>query len=166
LTRIEPEIKTLHETRVVGKKSHMSFGKNTTARLWREFMPLRKDIVETLDETLWSVEVYPDLDYFRNFDPYREFEKWAAVAVRSFDVIPAGLEALLIPTGLYAVFRYRGKESEVSSMYRYIYGTWIHGSRFFIDSRPHFAKMGPGYKGEHPESEEELWIPVKEALSP
>jgi AraC family transcriptional regulator len=159
---IEPRMETLNETRLVGKKSRMSFARNTTSRLWREFMPLRKQIGNILDASLYSVEVYEDAGYFREFDPLREFEKWAAVPVRSHDLIPEDLEGLMIPEGLYAVFRYKGKESEVSGMYRYIYGTWIKKSGYILDHRPHFAIMGPKYKGEHPDSEEELWIPVKE----
>ncbi|MDX1331897.1 MAG: GyrI-like domain-containing protein [Robiginitalea sp.] len=159
---LEPRIETLEETRLVGKRSRMSFAGNTTARLWKEFMPQRGKIGNVVDGTFYSVEVYEDPDFFRDFDPFREFEKWAAVPVHRFDCIPAGLETLLIPAGVYAVFRYRGKESEVSQMYQYIYGSWIPNSRYTLDHRPHFARMGPAYKGEDPDSEEELWIPVRE----
>jgi AraC family transcriptional regulator len=158
----EPEIKILRETMLVGKKSRMSSAKNTTAALWEEFMPLRRQIKHRLDAALYSVEVYEDVDFFRNFDPEREFEKWAAVRVSTFASLPAELETLLIPPGLYAVFTYQGKASEASGMYRYIYSTWIPGSGYTLDQRPHFALMGSKYRGEHPDSEEELWIPVKE----
>jgi AraC family transcriptional regulator len=30
-----------------------------------------------------------------------------------------------------------------------------------FDNRPHFAVMGEKYKNEDPDSEEELWIPIK-----
>jgi hypothetical protein len=30
-----------------------------------------------------------------------------------------------------------------------------------LNKRPHFAKMGEKYKNEDPDSEEELWIPIK-----
>lgn len=159
---MEPRIEILDETRLVGKRSRISLMVNTTARLWKEFMPQRSQIGNVVDATLYSVEVYEDMDFFREFDPFREFEKWAAVPVSSFAAIPADLEALVIPEGVYAVFRYRGKESEVSQLYHYIYGSWIPKSRYSLDHRPHFARMGPAYKGEDPDSEEELWIPVME----
>ena len=159
---IEPRIETLDETRLVGKRSRMSFAVNTTTRLWKEFMPQRSHIGNVVDATLYSVEVYEDMDFFREFDPFREFEKWAAVPVRSFASIPADLEALVIPAGVYAVFRYRGKESEVSQMYQYIYATWIPNSQYSLDHRPHFARMGPAYNGEDTNSEEEIWIQVRE----
>ena len=159
---LEPRIVTLEQTRLVGKRTRMSFAVNTTARLWKEFMPQRSQIGNVVDATLYSVEVYADLDFFREFDPFREFEKWAAVPVHSFASTPEDLETLVIPAGVYAVFRYRGRESEVSQMYQYIYATWIPKSPYTLDHRPHFARMGPAYKGEDPESEEELWIPVTE----
>lgn len=162
LAMMEPKIETLAETRLAGIKSRMSIVNNSTAGLWRKFMPLRRQIGHTLDTTLYSVEVYEDLDFFRDFDPSREFEKWAAVPVSSSACIPEDLEALLIPAGLYAVFCYKGRESEVSGMYHYIYGTWVPKSNYTLDHRPHFAIMGPAYKGEHPDSEEQLWIPVRE----
>ena len=162
LTMMEPRIETLGETRLAGIKSRMSIANNTTAGLWREFMPLRRQIGNAQDTSLYSVEVYEDLDFFSDFDPSREFEKWAAVPVRSSAYIPEDLQALIIPAGLYAVFRYKGKESEVSRMYHYIYGTWVEKSKYALDHRPHFAIMGPEYRGEHPDSEEELWIPVRE----
>ena len=160
----EPRIETLNETKVVGKGTRMSLKQNTTAQLWSEFMPLISDIGDTLDASLWSVEVYPDLDFFNNFDPTREFEKWAAVPVTATASKPANMRDLLIPAGRYAVFNYKGKPSEAFEFYGHIYGTWIPNSKYSLDHRPHLAVMGSGYKGEHPESEEEIWIPVKEKL--
>lgn len=157
---MEPEIKTLTETKVVGKRTRMSFRKNTTERLWKEFMGLRNDIGNTLDASLWSVEMYPDLDFFMNFDPSREFEKWATVPVASTASKPDDFQELIIPRGLYAVFVYKGKPSQASGFYGYIFGTWIPKSKYSLDHRPHLAVMGSKYKGEHPESEEEIWIPV------
>ena len=66
-----------------------------------------------------------------------------------------------IPEGLYAVFLYKGKASEAPKTYQYIFGNWIPNSDHTLDDRPHFALMGKKYKNEDPNSEEELWIPIK-----
>ena len=71
------------------------------------------------------------------------------------------METLTLKGGLYAVFLYRGVASKGEEMYRYIFGTWLPGSDFLLDNRPHFAVMGDKYKKEDPASEEELWIPIK-----
>ena len=34
-------------------------------------------------------------------------------------------------------------------------------SKYELDKRPHFALMGEEYKNEDPDSEEELWFPIK-----
>ena len=71
------------------------------------------------------------------------------------------MQSLTIPEGLYAVFPYQGKPSEAMETFRYIYSDWLPNSEYEMDDRPYFALMGAKYKGEHPESEEEFWVPIK-----
>lgn len=139
----------------------MSFANNRTAELWKNFMPRRKEILHTVNRFLYSVECYPDPFFFRSFDPLKPFTKWAAVEVTGTQQVPEGMETLLIPQGLYAVFLYRGKASEGEKAYRYIFSEWLPASSYVLDHRPHFALMGDHYKHDDQESEEELWIPVK-----
>lgn len=158
---LKPQIQTLSEIKLIGKNVRMSFATNKTQELWRSFMPRRGEITRSIGAELYSVEVYDDTAFSRSFNPATEFEKWAAVQVSDFNTVPDGMNSLTIPGGQYAVFRYKGKPSEAQATYQYIYGKWIPNSEFELDDRPHFALMGEKYKGEHPESEEELWIPVK-----
>lgn len=158
---ITPRIETIKETKLIGKKVRMSYADNKTAELWRSFSPRRKEIKNAVNSGLYSVELYPDTSFFKNFNPMKEFEKWAAVEVSNFDTIPAEMEKLIIPEGQYAVFHYRGKPSEAQETFRFIYGSWLPDSEYETDDRPYFALMGEKYKGEDPESEEEFWIPVK-----
>ncbi|MEJ2163362.1 MAG: GyrI-like domain-containing protein [Robiginitalea sp.] len=155
-----PRLELLPQTRLVGKKHRMSYDRNTTSELWKEFMPGISGIVDRLGSDLYSVEVYEDVDYFRSFEPGREFDKWAAVPVSSSSPAPEGMHTLMIPEGRYAVFNFRGKTSEVHAAYRYIYATWLGVTDYQLDCRPHFAVMGPNYKLEDPDSEEEIWIPL------
>ncbi|MFD0862420.1 GyrI-like domain-containing protein [Sungkyunkwania multivorans] len=157
----KPSIKTFQKTVLVGKRLKMSLAMNRTKELWQEFMKQRSDIKNRVDPEFYSVEVYPDSTFFKNFDPHNEFEKWAAVKVRDHDTIPKEMEALTIPQGLYAVFLYKGKASDAPKAYQYIFGTWLPMADYTLDDRPHFAIMGEKYKNEDPSSEEELWIPVK-----
>ena len=78
-----------------------------------------------------------------------------------FNELPHEMETLVIPRGLYAVFIHKGPASEGEKTYRNIFETWLPGSSYDIDSRPHFAVMGEKYKKDDPDSEEEIWIPVK-----
>jgi AraC family transcriptional regulator len=157
---MHPRIETLPEKKLVGKRMRMSFSDNKTAELWRSFMPQRKEIKHCIGSDLYSVEVYSPL-FFDNFNPDNAFDKWAAVEVTDFDILPDGMDTITSPRGLYAIFLYKGPASAGQEMYEYIFRTWLPNSDFLLDSRPHFAIMGDKYKHEDPGSEEELCIPIK-----
>ena len=156
-----PRIETFPATTLVGKKLTTSFANDKTFELWQSFSPRKKEIKHSLNDDLYSVEIYPNTSFFQNFKPTQAFEKWAAIAVLEIDEIPKGMQSLTIPEGLYAVFSYQGKPSEAMETFRYIYSDWLPNSEYEMDDRPYFALMGAKYKGEHPESEEEFWVPIK-----
>ena len=138
----------------------MSFTENKTAELWQSFSPRRKETKNLFGHNRYSVEIYPDTTFFENFVPEREYEKWAAIEVSNFDMIPDGMEKLIVPEGLYAVFHYKGKPSEAQETFHYIFGNWLPNSKYKMDGRPYFALMGEKYTGEFSDSEEEFWIPI------
>jgi AraC family transcriptional regulator len=146
--------------KLLGKKMTMSLMKNKTAELWRSFMSERKEIKNHTDSLLYSLQVYPP-GYFENFSPENEFEKWAAVEVGDFADIPDTMETFTLPGGLYAVFLHKGAASTGPETFGYIFGTWLPASGYLPDHRPHFELLGEKYKNDHPDSEEEIWIPVR-----
>ena len=123
-------------------------------------MPRRKEIRNNVSADLFSVEVYPPL-FWNSFSPKATFEKWAAIEVADFTAIPEGMETMTLPEGLYAVFVHKGPASAAPETYRYIFENWLPDSDFSLDNRPHFAVMGPNYKNDSQDSEEEIWIPIK-----
>lgn len=158
---MKPRIEILPEKKVVGIRLNMSLAKDQTRALWMSFSPRKKEIKNLMGSELLSIEIYSNPDFFINFSPEKEFEKWAALEVQSFEGVPIGMETLVIPEGLYAVFHYKGKPSEAKGTFQHIYGIWLPNSEYDLDQRPHFALMGDKYKGEDPESEEEFWIPIR-----
>ncbi|MBA4745060.1 MAG: GyrI-like domain-containing protein [Muricauda sp.] len=156
-----PKIETLPPTKLIGKKLSTSFADDKTFDLWTSFSPRKREVKNSINNDLYSVEIYPDTSFFKNFDPTQAFEKWAAIAVSDFEQIPDQMESLVLPKGLYAVFPYKGKPSHAMETFKYIYSEWLPNSEYEMDSRPYFALMGDKYKGEHPESEEEFWVPIK-----
>jgi len=153
-------IEMLKEKQLVGKRLHMSFANNRTMELWQSFMPLLKKITNRKGKELYSAEVYPDL-FFNNYNVNTDFEKWAAVEVADDHDIPEGMDSLVFPAGLYAVFIHKGTADKGPETYRYIFVDWLPRSGFDLDNRPHFAVMGEKYKKYDDASEEEIWIPVK-----
>jgi AraC family transcriptional regulator len=154
-----PIIETLLEKKLAGKRITMSLADNKTGELWKSFMPRRSAISNNLSSDVISMQVYP-AGYFEGFSPTRAFEKWAAVEVPDFENIPEDMETFILKGGLYAVFHYTGSSSD-NSIFQYIFTTWLPGSAYVLDDRPHFEVLGAKYKNNDPTSEEEIWIPVK-----
>ena len=157
---MNPRIETIKEKHLIGLRLSMSIAEDKTGELWQRFMPRKGEIAHRLNGDLISLQVYP-MDYFADFKPSQSFEKWALAEVSEFSVIPEDMEHFIIPEGRYAVFHYKGSSLD-KSIFQYIFGSWIPSSKFMIDERPHYEVLGEKYKNASPDSEEEIWIPVKE----
>lgn len=154
-----PRIETISEKKLVGKRLTMSFADYKVAELWKSFMPLRKNITNNLSSDLISMAVYKP-NHFRDFKPTNEFEKWATVEVADFNNVPNEMEKFVLQSGLYAVFHYKGLNTD-NSIYQYILGTWLPNSDYVLDNRLHFEVLSSKYKNNDPNSEEEIYIPIK-----
>ncbi len=157
--KVQPRIEVLKEKKLIGQKLKMSLVNNLTGQLWGRFMPRRKEIANKLTDEFISMQVY-DPSHFKTFDPTKEFEKWAVVEVANFDTIPEGMETFILEGGLCAVFDYKGSSAD-KSIFQYIYSEWLPNSEYILDERPHFEVLGEKYKNNDPDSEEEIWIPIK-----
>ncbi|MCX6148316.1 MAG: GyrI-like domain-containing protein [Candidatus Kapabacteria bacterium] len=156
---MEFRIEEIEEMKMVGKVLKMSLVQNKTKELWKSFMSEMKDIKSIKGNDRYSLQVYPDM-YFDSFNPNNEFQKYALVEVSNFDEIPIGMHTYILPSGKYAVFNYKGSSLD-TSIFQYIYGTWLPSSAYILDNRPHFEKLGDKYVNNDPNSEEEIWIPIK-----
>lgn len=158
---MEPRIETLADKKLVGKRIRMTLSNNKTFELWQSFMLNRKEIKNSIGTDLFSMQVYDKFPDFKNFNPDTEYEKWAATEVSEFDTLPDGMEPFTLTGGLYAVFIYKGNPNTFSKMFQYIFGTWLPGSDYLLDNRPHFEILREKFKRDDPNSEEEVWIPIK-----
>jgi AraC family transcriptional regulator len=154
---MNPRIETLEEKKLIGQRLQTSLTNNKTRELWQLFMPRRKEIQNTIDTDLYSMQLY-DPSYFTNFSPNATFEKWAALAVSHFNTIPDGMESFILPAGRYAVFQHKGQSTAI---FETIFRIWLPNSEYLLDNRPHFELLGANYKNNDPNSEEEIWIPIK-----
>jgi len=155
-----PRIEVLKEKKLIGMRMKMSLAQNKTGELWKSFQPRRREIVNGIKPEMISMQVYQQ-SYFTNFNPTNEFEKWAAVEVSNVEDVPSDMETFILAGGLYAVFDYKGSSND-TSIFQYIFGTWLPNSGYLLDDRPHFEVLGEKYRNNDPESEEEIWIPIKE----
>ncbi len=155
-----PRIETFPETIFVGLNMKMSMAENKAGELWRSFMSRQREISNIIGTELYSMQILPE-GYFSAFNPEAEFVKWAVVAVDDFDNIPEEMEHITVPKGKYAVFTYKGLPSEGGQFFQQIFEVWLPQSGYAVDNRPHFEILGEKYKNDSPESEEEIWIPIK-----
>lgn len=137
----------------------MSLSNDKTAQLWGQFGPKIKEIKNRISEDKISMQIY-DAEYDKQFNPENEFEKWATVEVKDFNNIPNEMKSFTLKEGLYAVFEYKGRSTD-HSIFKYIFWEWLPNAPYKIDDRPHFEVLGKNYKNNDPNSEEEIWIPIK-----
>ena len=156
---MNPRIITLEPKQLIGQSLEMSLVNNTTGQLWGQFAPRIKEVHNRASEDKISLQVYPS-NYYQNFNPTNTFTKWAAVEVTALDHLPAGMKSFHLEGGPYAVFDYKGSSAD-PSIYQYIFSQWIPSSPYWVDDRPHFEVLGAKYKNNDPESEEEIWIPIR-----
>lgn len=156
---LKVDIRELPAKKLLGIQMEMSVAANQTTLLWQRFMPRRGEIPSVVSKNLWALQVYPS-HYFERFDPTTKFLKWAAVEIDDMNTIPKGMELLQVPSGLYAVFLYKGHSGN-PDIFHYIYSEWLPVSGYLLDNRPHFELLGDKFKLNDPSSEEEIWIPIR-----
>lgn len=162
---MQPRIETLPAKKLIGKSLRMSLINNKTTELWSSFMPERKMVKNTVGTDLFSMQVYDKSLNFKDFTPQTEFTKYAVIEVSEFEDIPENMETYMLNGGLYAVFIHKGMPKDFPKTAQYIFGQWLPNSVYELDQREHFELLGAKYKHNDENSEEEVWIPIKQRTS-
>lgn len=154
-------ISEMETKKMIGFSTKTTLMNDQTAKVWQQLMPRLKEVKNLVSSDLFSLQVY-DFTNFNNFSPTTEFTKYALIEVKNYDAIPNGFKKFDLTSGKYAVFLHKGTSAEFPKTAHYIFADWLPNSEFELDDRPHFEILGDNYKGhEYPESEEEVWIPIK-----
>ena len=158
---MQPRIINLSKKKLVGKSLRMTLEKDSTAVLWRSFMPERKLIKNTVGSALFSIQIYDDFLDFKEFNSQTEFTKAAMIEVSAVENIPKNMETRILAGGLYAVFIHKGMAVSFPKTAQYIFEQWLPNSDYELDKRAHFELLGAAYNPVDENSEEEVWIPIK-----
>lgn len=158
---MQPRIINLSKKKLVGKSLRMTLEKDSTAVLWRSFMPERKLIKNTVGSALFSIQIYDDFLDFKEFNSQTEFTKAAMIEVSAVENIPKNMETRILAGGLYAVFIHKGMANNFPKTAQYIFEQWLPNSDYELDKRAHFELLGAAYNPVDENSEEEVWIPIK-----
>ncbi len=156
---MNPSIQLLTEKKLIGKKLTMSFANYNITELWKNFMPRKKEITNAISSDLISMAIYKP-SHFSDFNPRNEFEKWSTIEVSNFENVPDEMETYILPGGLYALFEYKGLNTD-NSIYHHIFNSWLPNSGYILENRPHLEILGDKYKNNDPNSEELICIPIK-----
>ncbi len=90
------------------------------------------------------------------------YSEIVGIEVTSFDYIPEGMVAKVIPQGKYVLFTHKGSIHKLQETYEYIWGTWIPFSKVELDMRDDFELYDEGFKGENNYlSEIDIYIPIE-----
>ncbi|WP_244526882.1 GyrI-like domain-containing protein [Pseudozobellia thermophila] len=155
-----PRMVELPPKKLVGRSLRMTLANDRTFELWNGFMANKKKVGKKVGTDLYSVQVYADAD-MPQFGPTTEFTKWAAVEVSDFTDREADFETMTLCGGLYAVFVHKGRADRFPRTMEFIFQEWLPSSAYELDDRPHFELLGEKYRNNDPDSEEEVWVPVK-----
>jgi len=152
----EPRIIEFKGSLLCGKSKSMDLQTFSPSAVWNQFMPRLSGITNRLNNDLISLRAF---EYIPHFVPTAnpKFTYWGGVEVNGPN---EGLEHLEIPAGTYAVFHYKGLSSD-STIWKYIYGEWLPNSKWELDDRPHFERLGHAYNHGDPNSEEDIYIPLR-----
>ena len=154
---LSPTIRNVEQLQLVGISAQMSYIDNQTQKLWETFIPFSKKIIHKQSNDFYSLQVFPE-NFFKTFNPTIAFEKWALVPVTEIESNIEPCKPFILPAGLYAVFHHKGMDT---SIFQRIYGEWIPQSPYQLDNRPHFEILDEKYKKGSPDSEEDIYIPIR-----
>ena len=154
---LSPTIRNVEQLQLVGISAQMSYIDNQTQKLWETFIPFSKKINHKQSNDFYSLQVFPE-NFFKAFNPTIAFEKWALVPVTAIESNIEPCKPFILPAGLYAVFHHKGMDT---SIFQRIYGEWIPQSPYQLDNRPHFEILDEKYKKGSPDSEEDIYIPIR-----
>ena len=160
MTNNTPQILQIPAKKLVGISLEMSLADNKTFALFSSFMPNRDQITNAVNPDIYEV-LYYNTSYFKSFNPNTVFTKWATLEVHDYQIIPKTMNTLDMEGGLYAVFTYKGLSKDFGKFMQNIFSQWLPHSGYQLDHRPHFNVLGNRYKNNHPDSEEDVYIPIK-----
>lgn len=153
----QPRIISTESLILSGLSASMSLMNDKTFNLWSRFQQIRIQHQLQEPDFYYSVNVYPE-GYFETFNPANTFVKHTLVSAEYAKSMEFPWDTFVLPGGMYAVFDHKGPDT---SIFQYIYSTWLPKSGFELDNRPHFEKLPANYIPGYPESTEEIYIPIR-----
>lgn len=144
-------------TRFIGGSSPSRNSQKVIPALWEEVFAKAGTITHRKGSHGFGV-YWPPADRQTHPD---EMEYLAGTEVEPDAEPPAGFRKITLPGGRYAVFTHRGKLSELPRTLQEIYGNWLPTATHMLRDAPHFESYDQRFRGDEPDSEWDICIPVR-----
>ncbi len=156
------EIILLPPIHLVGVSLRHRMTNPQTHHLWKSFRPRVGEIEGRLGGDFYSVTVldHAQGERLSDLNPAMEYQQWAAVLVDPAAPVPNGLERLTLLEAWYAKFIHHGPAHRFGHTIQQILQVWLPSSRYQLAPHPNFEIMGPDYRVDAPDAQEEVYIPV------
>jgi AraC family transcriptional regulator len=163
---MQPVIKHVDEKKVVGMGASFisvlspeANNQKVIGELWGQYNPRGPEIKARLS---WAdIGVITCLGGESEKSHPNEMFYVAGTEVKSTEEIPAGMVALTIPAGTYAVFTHKGKIQKIDMTMKYIYGSWLPKSGKKLREAPELEIYDQRFKHDSDDSELDIYIPIQ-----
>ena len=138
---------------VVGLKYRGKNENNEIPQLWR-VLGLRTGEIENLADNTAAYGISANMDKESS-----EFDYIAGFEVSSTEGLPEGMVAFEVPGGRYAVFT--TTLPKIGETFHNAYDTWLPQAGHRLTSGPEFELYDDQFDPQDPDSEFDLYIPIK-----
>ena len=164
IRRMEHELVEIPEATWACYSLEMNMMKDRTAEVWKTFMPLFAQIPGKVNLQKISIQNYGGAFDIHSFTPETLFMRGAAVEISGEQELPTPLETLKFRGGLYLKTRYKGLPQNAVTFFQKLYLEVLPQMKLQPDNRIQFELLLPNYSPENPDSEEDVFIPVRPML--
>ncbi|HEX3044389.1 MAG TPA: GyrI-like domain-containing protein, partial [Bacillota bacterium] len=161
---MEPKLIRIKELKVLGIVRYGDGKDGEFNRVWGKWHDQNNDVQWKNDQVGYGLNFYPP--DFKSMDEHYQYYM-PCMEVENFDNIPMHMVAKKIPACTCAVFAHKGMAMNIGELYHQIFFKWLPNSGYEL-SEPFCIEVydvrNNRWKGpDDPESETDLYIPVKES---
>jgi AraC family transcriptional regulator len=154
---MEPRIVELGALTLVGLPFYGEPSDGQFGKTWERFVEVEQHATRRVnDHVYYGVEFYgPEVSLTR------QWMYFAAIQVSDLAETPDILFGKILPAAKYAVFTVKGGLDGINDMFAHAYRVWLPASAYEVAYPFDFELYDRRYHGNVPESEIDLYIPIK-----
>lgn len=160
---VHPQIVTMPEIKVTGIRGETTLSDIKLRELWNQVNHMHRDIPHLVEGGRgFGICEACNENTLYTMNDWVLFTEVAGYEVDSFEDLPPQFVRKILPAGKYAVFTHRGSLRMLPQTFDYIWGTWFLTTDEELDWREDFELYDNRFLGyDHPESEIDLYIPIR-----